>query len=107
MNLHGLFTFVSLMAGALAEQYIVSLHPYACLDKYLNKLRAGGTIEVLSTSEPPVGWYNGAVIETTDYNEITLKEGFPEVLWAEVNAIVTIDPIRGPDLPKPSPPIPT
>ncbi|KAF9871817.1 hypothetical protein CkaCkLH20_10751 [Colletotrichum karsti] len=105
MRFAGLFSFLSLVASVLAGRYIVILRPSASLDRFLAKLEKGGNIWVVRKYESP-SYFNGAVVTTNDYNETTLLE-FPEVIIAEEDKMMTIDPIPaqpGPDVPSPTEP---
>ncbi|KAF6824958.1 hypothetical protein CPLU01_10558 [Colletotrichum plurivorum] len=102
MRFAGLFSFFYLFAGVLATsvllpRYIIILKPWAILDDFIATLEQGGNIWVVRRYESNA-WFYGAVISTQSYNLTTLRK-FPEVLAAEEDRIITIDPIPGPAIP--------
>ncbi|WYZ46685.1 hypothetical protein EsH8_IX_000910 [Colletotrichum jinshuiense] len=100
MRFAGLFTVFSLIASALAGQYIVELKANTNVEAFLAKLRSKGEVNVIhdwTTSS----WYYGIVINTNVYTVKSLKR-FREVKHVEVDQVVTL-PTQAPPVPLPSP----
>ncbi|KAK2770643.1 hypothetical protein CKAH01_14614 [Colletotrichum kahawae] len=105
MHFASVLAFASLIASVLAGRYIVILRPEADLDRFLVKLEKKGSIVVNNKFT----FIHGAVITTNDFTTTSLLK-FREVLSAEEDKIINIDPILtsinpgGPEIPSPTEP---